>query len=410
MRSRSIIGAAVILTLLLCGCSKAVGELPEDVPYNRFLNGKMIMETENGYYTNSGQMYLRFYERDTENQIALCARPECQHDGNENCPATYKNLETVNTVLYDDALYVLTLEKGENVLISLYRAALDGTSLTKVGDAFSVANSAGVENEDIVLMGNYFIIHKGYAYIPYHLTVGKGTTSSFAGSGLVKMDISNGRSEQILSGENYFSPYPHDLKGSGNYVYFSYYGYNNSEDQGLKIYNIDSGEIYDPDLGIINITIGDKYIFSWTSSDGKWQIYRYDKSNIENGIKNEYGSYDPEIIVDDLEFNGWSPSCIAYNDKLLWYNDGIIKVYSDSGEKLGEAETDMTDIMGDAALNDCAVSNGKVYYEKFVYPFYKEKYYSVVFSCPIDDIISGNAVWKFEYGRTVGDQTIIKIE
>lgn len=115
--------------VLLCGCGKKDSELPSDTPYNH--GEYAIMETEKGYYTNTngynGHM-LRYYERDTENQIFLCAKPECLHDGNESCAATYKNLKCINTLLYDGAIYTLAVEDGDVISYSLYKAALDGTS------------------------------------------------------------------------------------------------------------------------------------------------------------------------------------------------------------------------------------------------------------------------------------------
>ena len=394
--------AGILSAVLLCGCgsrTQTAAELPEDTPYNR-----LIMETENGYYTNTGHgMFLRFYERDTENQIFLCAKPECLHDGSETCVATYKNLETINTVLYDGALYILALENGDTVKLSLYKAALDGTSLTKVGDVFTVANSAGEETVE-ALGGLYFIIHKGYAYIPYHITLGYGSLG-FAGGGLVKMNISDGSTEQLYSGEDYFSAYPYSLQGSGDYVWFTMRGYNYDPkaEPGIYLYNAETGELKKIMDGDLSITVSDTRIYARgisenSGEDRQLAIYCHDKKNIENG-----GDLSVNATPFAEGFGNKINTIIAYKDMVIAGCRGEISIYNEDGEKLGEficydSETDS--MFSDDA--NIAVSNCKIYlmdyYLNRTGKFYNDKYFRVIYSCPIEDIISGTGEWKFEYG------------
>ena len=84
---------ALSALLFLSGCQKqSPADMPPDTPYNHGRHA--VMETENGFYSNAGKdiiddtMCLRFYERDTDKQVYLCARPECQHNGGENCVAS----------------------------------------------------------------------------------------------------------------------------------------------------------------------------------------------------------------------------------------------------------------------------------------------------------------------------------
>ena len=95
------------MLIMLGGCDGKemkddVSKMPEDKPYNR-----VVMETENGYYYNVCDMNLslRYTEKTTGKDIFLCARPECMHDGNEKCTATYNFLEISNSILYDNSIY-----------------------------------------------------------------------------------------------------------------------------------------------------------------------------------------------------------------------------------------------------------------------------------------------------------------
>lgn len=201
--------AAAVSAAMLCGCGTNGGKdkmPPDDTPWNH--DAFAIMETENGYYSNDEQtLCLRYYEKSTGAEIFLCAKPECRHNGNDYCTATYRYLETTNTLMYD----------GATVGFALYRTAADGSSIDRVGEVFKAKNPAEKEYN---AGSDGFIIHRGYAYIPYFLAVGSGTVNSFAGSGLIKMNIRTGACEQLFSGKGYFSSYPQKLKGCGDYVYF----------------------------------------------------------------------------------------------------------------------------------------------------------------------------------------------
>ena len=53
--------AAILSALLLCSCARGAEELPEDNPANHWESP--IMETDKGYFSNRGYMYLRYYEK-----------------------------------------------------------------------------------------------------------------------------------------------------------------------------------------------------------------------------------------------------------------------------------------------------------------------------------------------------------
>ncbi len=391
---KSLLCAVLSLAFILCGCGENSSELPEDTPYNHGENA--IMETEKGYYTNTsspdGGHMIRFYERDTENQIFLCAKPECMHDGNESCAATYKNLECINSLLYDGAIYTLAIEDGDVISYSLYKAALDGTSFTKVGDAFSVSNSAGESYE--AMGGMYFMIHKGYAYIPYHLNLGE-STFGFAGSGLVKMDIITGKTETLASGENYFSAYPHGTAvGSGDYVYYNLNGVRNDDpDTGTYRHNIKTGETEKLTDYAWGITVGEKYFYAvGVREDDSNCIMKLDKNEdflSGNGI-DIGGSFE------------YYPKIFAYKDKVIAVSDmeGVIMILDENKGETGKISFDPNEISGydGELINEFYISNDKLYGYIFPYGGFDKDFSKKIYSIPLADIEAGKDEWKFEYG------------
>ena len=401
MRKRAF--ALAVSALLLFGCG-AKTEMPDDQPYN---HGQFnIMETEDGYYTNNiygngNHLALRFYERDTENQVFLCAKPECTHDGGESCAATYKDLECLSSILYDGAIYNLTIEGGDTVSLCLYKAALDGTSFTKVGDAFTVANSAGESKVDYL---GYLMIHKGYAYISYRISLGE-SSFGFAGSGLVKMDISNGKCEQLYSGENYFSAYAQALTGSGDYVYYTMYG--KPEETGFYRYDTKTGEL-------------EKY---WDMfpvvGERKFFVVGYDDEDMKTTAVYSCGKEKADIekaAEDGLDlvaggFEEQIGQIISYEDRVIISHGTMISVFSEEGELLGEISGADENSGETLIFEQLSVSNGKLYLFDYALDLFPNEYKheaesggyymdygEVVYSCPIDDIIAGKGEWKFEYG------------
>lgn len=407
--------AFALAALLLCGCGSKneqqgkKNELPADRPYNRY-----IMETDKGYYINrlGGYGYLmamQFSERDTGNQIFLCAKPECLHDGSENCTATYKKMACPHSVLYGDAIYSLLMEDGDNITLSLYKSALDGTSLTKVGDVFTVANSS--EEEDVNQMTS-LVIHKGYAYISYQVVLGGSPLFGFAGSSLVKMDISSGKTEELWSAEEYFSGYAQDIYGDGDYVYYTNYA--NNDNGGFFRYDINSGEIKKLWEKKYPVAGDNKFFFlEYDKENAQYDIYTCGKTDADIEKANSEGF---ELIIRDVE--NYYQTMRAYKDKLMTVDDGKVKIFSESGELLGEIAFLDEYPEGKYEYSDpffqIDISDGKVYFFDYDMERESEKYkkfnddgsytlttdyHEIVYSCPIDDIIAGTGEWKFEYGE-----------
>lgn len=387
----SILSAA----LLLSGCSASKAEnLPEDNPCNH-LNNYTIMETENGYYTNShgepgfwNSISIKFIEKDTGKEVYLCARPECMHDGSEMCTATYKHLKSIGSILYNGAIYTLVMEEiNESSGYSIYRSALDGSSITRVGSVVSV-NNIKDEECNYRTAGDGFIIHKGYAYVSYHLSFG-GTMFGFAGSGLARMNLADGSSEILYSGENYYSEIPCELQGSGDYVYYSIWG--ERSESGAYAYNIKDGTT--EKLDFINTNCG------YVAGERVFVTYSYQfmedydytlKPHEICTVNKETGEVTNLVHIEEPAQH--CEYALPYKDMIIVTLDSGVYVYSEKGELIAAAEHlspgnyhKSDDFLG--TLCSTAIVGDKLY----LYDF------GDFYSCPIDDILAGGGSWKFEY-------------
>lgn len=321
--------SAILSALFLCSCAKGTKELPEDNHANHWASP--IMETDKGYFSNAGFMYLRYYEKNSDNELFLCARPECMHNGGDGCTATYKGLRVVNTIMYDGSIYIYTVgEEDGTISFSLYRAAADGSAVTKVGDAFTAENSAGEEYD--YYSNDYFIIHKGKAYLPYHLKLG-GSVYGFVGSGLVEMDIFTGKTKLISSGESYFSPYPRELLGSGDCIYFKWDDTVAHISQ-RRAYNINTGEI--KEVMFFQAAGKDCFYSRASYDDGTAGLYAFPK-DLEV-------SEDPEHIYEEMEliiekFDGNPREIMYYDGNIIVAFDEKIELYDETGDFKDRIET-----------------------------------------------------------------------
>lgn len=381
--------AAILSALLLCSCAKGAEELPEDNPANHW--GSPIMETDKGYFSNNdgGHMYLRYYEKNSDNEIFLCARPECMHNGGDGCTATYKGLQVINTLMYEGSIYIYTIgEEDGTVSFSLYRAAADGSAITKVGDAFTAENSAGEEYSHY--SNDYFIIHKGKAYMPYHLNLGD-STYEFVGSGLVEMDIFTGKTKLICSGENYFSPYPAEILGNGEYVYFKW------NDMVAHIYeerayNINTGEI--KEVMFFQAAGKDRFYTQAAYDDGTSGLYAFPK-DLEVSDDPEHTYEEMELIIE--KFDGKPHEIMYYDGKIIVIFDEKIEIYDETGAFIDRIETasltaGASERTGDIYLYYAA--SGDRLFVKAMNTNFNDPVSDRIYSVPFDNLESG---WELAY-------------
>lgn len=381
--------------MALSGCSEEeaktdMSKLPPDTPYCR-----NIMETENGYYYNVDMtLSLRYTEKSSGNDIFLCPKPECMHDGNDSCTATYNNLIVSEPVLYNGYIYFIgEIRTKETAGYSLYKVALDGSSLDKVTDIVEAKKPPQYGN--FVSSLQSFIIHKGYAYVPY--TVGQGDYTQFVESGFARVDIVTGETEFVSRSDNWlesgqFSVYA----GCGDYVFYDLYSHSSlGGESGTYVYNIETGE-----SKLMLEHVGDRAISCFGDDTFYYINFNEENELILSGYDIE--SLEPNDITIETGETSIGGVVLCYEDKLFLRGAENIKVLSKEGDLLGTVKS-----MG---VDSDEMLDGSNYYNGSIFDISDGKLYtsvtlddwngeSEIYCCNIDDILNGTAEWEKAYTK-----------
>ena len=179
-----------------------------------------------------------FRDPDTGEEVPLCARPNCLHDGNEYCEATSTAYYRGEPVWYDGVLYAgatTTCKEGEdphnirNVLLSY---APFGTGITELA-------TFGKEQGEIIDT----IVHRGYVWCLYKLwnsyenleitdELGNPDSNIGAGYGIFGYEIATGKTTELLrvlpdpakNSTKNIEPAPDFLLASGDWIGFNSHG------------------------------------------------------------------------------------------------------------------------------------------------------------------------------------------
>ncbi|MCM1228405.1 MAG: hypothetical protein NC320_13465 [Clostridium sp.] len=413
---KKIIAICTVITMIFCGCSKentekSSSEMPSDKPWNR-----LVMETDKGYYYMGPEEYgrvmsLRYTEKSNGADIFLCAKPECPHDGSDTCTATYNFMPVSNTILYDGGIYFVadTTDK-ETYGVSLYRASLDGSSLDKIGDVRRIKNSdvhtyyGGMDD---------FLIHKGYAYIPYN--IGGGSYDSFIEDGFVKMDIQTGKADTIFSNDEFMSSLSASVyAGVGDYVYYGAFCSNGDKNRaGNFKYNINTGESEKISGELAeNLESGHYAIEGYTEDT----LY---VREIDKGIDHFIGYDSKTFERNDFELDIYDPNikprCFFYDDKIFVTKIEAIEVYDNKGEKIGSHA--IPSYCGEDGVTsqysfdprDFDICSGRIYmgyYDNMSVSglpveegefLEEERADYTMYSCSVEDVIAGTGDWEKAY-------------
>lgn len=437
-KSRMILFTLISTFSLLCGCSAAPTSATVETPNpavaddNPANHGPLaIMETEYGYYYNYNRTHyaeehyhnnytvkhtLQYYDKETQEHILLCNKPECEHNGSSTCAATYKNLSVINSLLYDNYIYVYATEINQNLIsMNLYRIALDGSSLDKVGTVLETENTIG-EGISAIKGKEYgiaegFIIHRGYAYLPYYLRIGKAS-KGFMGGGLVQMNLETGETKTIHEMPSMIASYPYNLRAYGDYVYVdltSTRRYVISEDR-LEYPPAFEAIKNKPQIHMITPT---RLYTIAATKDAETKTYHapifitaYDAATGE--LVPEEG-FDTDITYE--EFKKLMIS-FSYEDMLVVVTGNRVIFYDSSpenvGAKLGEIAVDYTlpememhAVFFDKNI-DFKITNDTLYCIRNPQDTYEYKAFAniepyrtyEVLKCPVKDILAGTGSWE----------------
>ncbi len=156
------------LFFMLAGCGK------EEIPIEDFVQTNPataainnIMKSDTGYYYSAAYgktLSLHYFDVESGQNIYLCSKPECRHDGDVFCTATSSKYEINSTYFYGGSLYLDVVEATETeYLYKLLRVSADGSELTELVTYMTL------NNDSVVIAGQPMMIHRGVAVLPYRL-------------------------------------------------------------------------------------------------------------------------------------------------------------------------------------------------------------------------------------------------
>lgn len=442
-------------------------DMPADETSNH--GDHAIMETENGYYYESdGAVYagladyetsfytgltahrLCFYDKDSGEMILLCNKPECDHNGEESCVATYRNIGVINTVLYNGEIYIYGLDRDDSLLqLCLWRAGLDGSYIDKVATILEADNPAKAEFNITRSGYKRFIIHRGCAYVPYFMMIGKGI-KGFKGAGLMKVDLKTGAKKSLYEAEQMTDLMVQDINGCGEYVFFYLSGQNGIAAD--RRYSIANDEVDEKTFGhygaygdgykftLLPLTVVEKYRSSdsssvaepsGTASEGN----PVDHSSAGSGLSGQdpvNNENEDVCIIQRFDTDGKTAgeeftidvSRKEYDEyrKIMYYDSKLIIVVPDRILVYGVGEADYGKKLGEIAYefpyrelgykydqyNEFYVAGGYIYRNRaFTYVDFEtdENGYTInpmhysreVLRCRISGVVSGGAEWENAY-------------
>ncbi len=272
----------VLLALLfaLTGCGKEEIPILDYVRTNPATTGmSMIMKSDTGYYygTVSGrEMELHYYDVESGQNIYLCSKPECRHDGDAFCTATNNKYHVNSVYLYGDSLYLAVVEETkEEYLYKVVRVSGDGSELSEVITYMTVNKSSMVA----LYGGEPAIIHRGVMVLPYRLCGTADVENGVTGTYLYNLiteeltQLPEIEYTKLTTGRERFT-------GFGDYIYF-----NTRIDRTntLSRYCITDGTVEDMELsrtyaGIYEVMDEDTIFYTWT----QYRLYEYKISTKTN--------------------------------------------------------------------------------------------------------------------------------
>lgn len=290
----SIILTAAIMLTTACSDNNTSGgninsltgeeNIPTNSPSANF-GGTPIMKTNNGYYYFSRGGSLMFYDNQADQNIYLCNKPECLHDGNDFCVSTKGWYSRYTGMLYNDHIYMVNIEQEEQKkTYKLLQADLYGSELSEICTFFSV-----VEN-DMMVGGSHSIIHKDKMFVSVQLLKNPLSQNTEFDEGLgmkiFMIDLKNGSYQEIQidnSGENEEQyGYNAFLSADGDNIYYLTSFKKNTFKPNLQRYNITTGEtkiVYSFERAVAGFTVNDDKLYytstCYKDSDSSYYLSKY---------------------------------------------------------------------------------------------------------------------------------------
>ena len=125
MKKGVCIVLGMICLVLSAGCNKEISQGDEGkltgaankeevfVSEDYILGSEELRMTDRGYYYCTRNNELRYIDFETGNEMYLCNKPECRHDGNEFCVATNKRYTIERFCLYNGKIIAAAVEETD---------------------------------------------------------------------------------------------------------------------------------------------------------------------------------------------------------------------------------------------------------------------------------------------------------
>lgn len=421
MKGKTIISIVLLILLFLpAGCGKEQVQTTDYVqtnPSTKGMNG--IMKSETGYYysttstsdSDNGKMSLHYFDEASGQNIYLCSKPECRHDGDAFCTATSNKYSIHSSCFYDGSLYLSVLEAtGEEYLLKLLRVSADGSELTEVV-TFLKMNTASLMS---LVGGEQIMIHRDVAVLPYYfINIGEtnatGNIVSIMGTCLYNLatgeltELPEIKTDELMGGRERFTGY-------GDYIY-----YNTKIDRKntLSRYCLTDGTVEDLKLlrtytGLYEVMDEDTVYYYYNAA--KDRLYEYKISTKESTKREQifvdnYEKYIPSVDLvvsssepyectdmvtdgtylyagDGVDFHTMQKGNFGY----LTYDDGTqeeqknyVHVYDKDLAEVARVEISTKTYLGDFEYFSLAILDGMVYMQTK----------SVVLACTLEEFLKG---------------------
>ncbi len=407
---------ALALTISLTACKQENETMPDAVQSNLGISSSynMIMETENGYYYNSGNfgsLSLRYLDKKTGKDIFLCAKPECLHDGSRFCPATNSSFDVLYTAMYEDAVYIAVQcpEDEDRYTMKLLRATQNGTELSEV--CTYIKGNGELTPQIITNESKQMVIHRGYAFVPYRLYSGADQVSK---TGAYIIDINSGKYDKICEYGTDETDGVRNITAQGDSFYYT-----------LKIGSGGTDELYRCDIGTKKpqpLGLYDSYkssfgynfaITDYTVIDGKvWytkysagtydpysNVFIFDPETGETTDNTEFTLYDETFDVDGESYSmtrGIINGGITFDGEYLYLADnGFSSHPGNAAVRVGDPNCTIFSLdgerLGKCVYEDCDAESyavniafGKIYLQTE----------DNVQCCRVSDVIAGEYEWS----------------
>ncbi|MBP3593729.1 MAG: hypothetical protein J6J44_04320 [Lachnospiraceae bacterium] len=380
----------LVALLLFAGCGKDEIPIEDYVPSNpgtRTMNP--IMKSDTGYYycaINRRPLNLHYFDMESGQNIFLCSKPECRHDGDVFCTATSGKYTVRGACYYGGSLYINAVEETDNeYLCKLLKVSEDGTELEEVV-TYQAVNSTSLW----VSSSEPMLIHRGVAVLPYYMR--SNTEESVSVEGICLYDLNT--EELVLlpeTGEDSQRAAYGSITAYGDYIYYAVkqgrrYGLNrysltNKTEETLELANAFTGDYVVVDDNLLFYDYGGKNLYEYHAQDKKnvTHSYFYDKMDITSPFLMTDGTY--LYVGEGVTFQSFSTGYLG----VLVSHDGTetevpsyVHVFDRELNPVAKVEIATENYMEEAVSFSLAILDGTVYL----------KTYEAVFSCTLQEFLA----------------------